>query len=275
MDKAKIVGRAINALSYLSEKQAGKIAYHLFSTPRDGRNFKKGETNILNEAEKDFIDSDGVPIAIYKWGVNGQKTVLLLHGWDSHSGRWYLLIPLLLRANINVIAMDNRAHGFSGGKRSDGMKFKNALTKVMAKFNPDYAIGHSFGGMALAHYLSKHPSNSLKKTILMGTPIDLFSLLDRFFELLGLNKRVLEGMNIHFIETYNFEISYYNVEKFLSECNPCDGLIIHDEGDDVIPANHAEKMQKAWKGSHLFITKKLGHSLQGRNVYRRILEEIE
>ena len=53
------------------------------------------------------------------------------------------------------------------------------------------------------------------------------------------------------------------------------GLVIHDEKDDVAPFEGGKRIHENWKKSKFLGTKNLGHSVEGEEVYQAILSSFE
>ena len=98
----------------------------------------------------------------YNW--DGEKeTVLLLHGWESNSFRWRNLIGHLKREGYRVLAFDAPAHGHSSGSLFNVIRYTECTQTIVSRYNPDYIIGHSVGGMTAVYHQYRFPGNSLKK----------------------------------------------------------------------------------------------------------------
>lgn len=89
----KIVGKVINTASYISKEYAANKALTLFATPRKGK-IAPGQLIFLKSASTQELEYNGLKIATYQWAGNN-KTLLLVHGWESNSARWKNLIEVL------------------------------------------------------------------------------------------------------------------------------------------------------------------------------------
>ncbi|MFW6193451.1 MAG: alpha/beta hydrolase [Gemmatimonadota bacterium] len=65
-------------------------------------------------------------MATYAWGEEG-PTVLLVHGWSSHTGHMTGFVDPLLRRGFRVVAFDGPAHGRSPGARTDIFELRPTL----------------------------------------------------------------------------------------------------------------------------------------------------
>ena len=98
-------------------------------------------------------------------GLQTKATVVLVHGFGEHSGRYRSLAMQLIQNGYAVYAYDQRGHGKSGGLRayinawdeyvSD---LEQVIDRVMQSSgeSPLFILGHSLGGLVVASYLVKH-----------------------------------------------------------------------------------------------------------------------
>ncbi len=101
-----------------------------------------------------------------RWvGESPRAAALLLHGMGEHSGRYEHVGARLVARGFDVVAIDHRGHGWSGGRRGHIGSFDEFLDDVedqMAEVRrlglPVVLIGHSMGGLiALAYTVSGRP----------------------------------------------------------------------------------------------------------------------
>lgn len=267
-----VVGRTINGLGYVAPNLAGRMMLDLFCRPNQGKKFTLKEEAFLKKAKWENISLDGKKVQCYVWG-NGAKKVLLAHGFNSNAARWRILCNLLLAKGYQVIALDVPAHGNSDWTRVNGLLYARVMEQVMHRFQAHYIVGHSFAGIALGYYLSKLNPLPIEKIVMMGVPNDLLDVTQIFFDTLKLNQRVQDAYLKAFIEKYNYPTSYFKLDKLLEAVN-IPNLIIHDKGDDVASFEGAKLLHQSMTNSTFLPTKNLGHSLQGRSVFKAILEFI-
>jgi pimeloyl-ACP methyl ester carboxylesterase len=68
------------------------------------------------EGRQERVDLDGWDAHILRWGATSTRRVLLLHGFTSHAHSWqHLASALVSGAGHEVVALDQRGHGRSGG----------------------------------------------------------------------------------------------------------------------------------------------------------------
>ena len=267
----KIIGSVINLISYFSKSLASRLALDLFSRPLKGR--YKTPHLALDSAKKEFIKYEELTIAVYNWsGAN--ETVLLAHGWESNSGRWKNTVNALKKNNFNIVSVDAPAHGASGSKTFNAILYSKFIEQVSKKYNPSILIGHSVGGMAISYFLKNTQYKLVKKIIFLGSPAGFPGILKNYIKIMGYNKRLSDGIEIVIQDRFGFPSSHFNTAKFLKNIS-CQGLIIHDEHDPVIPFSDAIEIQKSLKNSELLKRQGLGHGLKSKNVINAITDFIK
>ncbi len=87
-------------------------------------------------------------------------TVLLVHGFAEHSGRYTELAEYLCSRNLCLAAFDLRGHGQSDGKRAHVDRFEDYLLDLDSFLEslddqlpgPFWLLGHSLGGLIATRY---------------------------------------------------------------------------------------------------------------------------
>jgi lysophospholipase len=134
----------------------------------------KGTMNFsLTESDKKtgYIKSkDQTPIFYRHYSLKNPKaTVLLIHGFGEHSGRYAHVIESLRQAGFEVFCIDFRGHGHSRGHRGDVEAFERYEEDVLAALQhikatqtgKIFVVAHSMGALV-----------SLRLAAKIGTKID-------------------------------------------------------------------------------------------------------
>lgn len=267
-----VIGNFYNGLSYFSKSYAAQKAFLLFIKPRKGKPSPK-QIDFLDTAFKEELLFEKYPIMTYRW-LGKKQTILLAHGWESNSARWKKIITHFKQKGFNVIALDAPAHGQSGGKTFNAVLYSEFINVVASYFQPDIIIGHSVGGMASAFSLHTYKIESVKKIILLGAPSEFKDVFKRYTDMLGYNKRITNQLDTIILDRFGAKPETFSTANYLEKITS-EGLIIHDEDDQIIPYNDALLLKNSFKNSILITTKGLGHSLNDDSITQHIYEFIE
>ena len=268
----KAIGSSINVLAIFSPKTAAKQAFKVFSKPRRGKIGPHHE-EFLNPNLEPKISVEEHHIQPYKWPGTG-KTILLVHGWESHSHRWKEMIIRLQQENYNIIAFDAPAHGYSSGKYFYVPLYHQALNKMLETYHPDYLIGHSMGGMTVLYNQSQEQGIKTNKLVILGAPDTLESILSDYQKILGLSNRALAALDRYFQHTFNFKTVEFSSSAFAKKIK-VPTLIIHDKEDTITPFSGSQAIHEALEESEFVETEGLNHSLYDIQVNEKIVKFLD
>ncbi|UFH35639.1 alpha/beta fold hydrolase [Flavobacterium acetivorans] len=266
----KSVGLYINLLSFVSPAKATQLAYSLFSNPRKGKLSKINLPKVLEEAEKETFRHKEHSFQTYTWKGN-EKTILLVHGWESNASRWENILPYLQKSGSTIIAIDGPAHGLSSGTEFNIPQYAEFIDIVVQKFKPQSLIGHSLGGKTCLYYQSVYQNNSLEKMVVLGSPSDFKIILNNYISLLSLNTKISKGLERHYLEHFRLQLDYFSGQLFASKIK-IKGFIAHDMDDEVVLFEEGKKIACTWEGAIFIETKGLGHSMHDDELYKRVSE---
>ena len=123
---------------------------------------------------------DGLLQLRRRWApARAHAALLLIHGIGEHSGRYEHVGSFLAERGIDVIAIDQRGHGESGGRRVFVRRFEDLVEDVEDQLHevrklglPTILLGHSMGGLVCAaHAVSRRPQPDL--LVLSGPALGL------------------------------------------------------------------------------------------------------
>ncbi len=268
------IGKSINALSIFAPQAAGKIAFKLFCTPRKGRYNERSSKYVEKSDKKESLNCPTGKIQVYHWNQENTQKVLLLHGWESNSQRWRFLINRLMEKDIHIISIDAPGHGNSEGKIFTVPSYAEAIMQVCQKHNPGVIIGHSIGGGSLIYALSEYPELSPSKIVLMGVPKTLKQMIDNFASVLQLSKKSIAGIKKSFLSEFNRTLDSQDYSEYARKIK-AKTLVVHDRKDKIAPYQDGVEIAKKIEDAELLTTDNLGHSLQGKEVYMKIIKFIE
>jgi len=253
-------------LDKVSKPLAAAWMRYFFKRPPK-RKMKPGATEWRKKAEKFDLEVPSInkKIKVLRWG-NGDKKILVAHGWGGHATSLWKLIKFLTEQGYEVVSFDAPAHGESPTRSTLMLEFIESLKETDKHFGPfDAVIGHSMGGIAALNAAGSHGLKT-GKLVLVAIPDSIERIFYGFADALGLSPEVAE-INIDYLErVYKTPIhaisGSYNAER-----TDIPALIIHDKDDKEVPYTEAESIAARLKNGRLWLTEGLGH--------RRIIREPE
>ena len=249
-----------NTLGRIFPKAAGKIAYYFFTKPRTRAKHKQSDDILESAKIFEFMYGRSI-LKGYEWG-NGDKTILLVHGWESRGTGLRTFVPALLNSGFRVVAFDGPAHGDSSGNRTTLPHFAGAVKAAIKQLGGVYGIiTHSFGGASTAFALV-HLDNSIraKKLVFIGVPARLDRIIQKVINTLKLPPKAAQ----YFIDNVASKLGEVpseeaNIIAIGHKMNVEDILIIHDRKDAAVPFVSAEEMYKYLPNASLLETNGYGH----------------
>jgi esterase/lipase len=182
-------------LGTVAPNYSARLFFKLFTTPRKV-SLKPPHEALLAASEQFsfFIKDpwgyhDRVEIQGYTWNPDGDRTVLLVHGWNGKAADYYKLVPVLVEAGYRVDAIDCKAHGASESTRSSMVDFMESIQGYLQlKGVPFCLIGHSLGGSA-STFLMVREKIPLQKLVLLANPVVMLHAFELGFELMNLTEK--------------------------------------------------------------------------------------
>jgi pimeloyl-ACP methyl ester carboxylesterase len=253
----------LQLLSLVSPKKAARKAFKLFSTPFIRAKDKPDP--IFAEGELLSFRLDDNLITGHRWNHPAKKKVMIVHGFESSSVKFHQHINALIKADLEVLAFDAPAHGFSGGKRILLPDYIKAIEAVIERFGPvDCYIAHSFGGLALMMTLERVPHKETDKIVLIAPATETTTAVDRFFRIFGLSDTVRAHFEELVLKKGGAPSTHFSIRRAMKNTN-ASVLWIHDDTDKVTPLSDALQVKEDLHTHVKFITTTgLGH----RRIYK-------
>lgn len=263
----------LNALAWVSPKKAGSKGFYLFCNPRR-RPVKPHHMEFLDTAEKFTIDYAGKKVLGYKWGT-GEKKLLLVHGWESHSYWWKNIVSSLSKEKFTIYAIDAPGHGLSEGSYINIPHYSGLIEKIILEHGNIYAIlGHSLGSFSIMYTMHRAPHLSVSKLVMMAAPGEAKEWVEFYQKFLGLSNRTMNEIGKFFIEKLGRGPEYFSLKEFAKSMNR-PGLIIHDTDDKEAPYHYALAAHKNWNNSEMITTNGLGHNLKSMDLIKEVETFLE
>jgi pimeloyl-ACP methyl ester carboxylesterase len=114
---------------------------------------------------------DGLQIHSTTTG-QGQKTVILVHGWTCDETTWTEQVPALAK-QYRVVTLDLPGHGKSDSPKDGKFSmdlFARAVEAVRAEVGADHAVivGHSMGSPVVIRYAQRYPEHTVALVLVDG-----------------------------------------------------------------------------------------------------------
>jgi pimeloyl-ACP methyl ester carboxylesterase len=265
-----------NMLSWVAPSRAGREGFYLFCKPRR-RAVKPHHMEFLDTAEKFLIIYDGKKIQGYRWG-SGEKKLLLLHGWESHSYWWKSIVAKLSKEKYTIYSIDAPGHGLSEGSYNNIPYYSGLIEQVIQEQGGFFAVlGHSMGAFSTAYTLHRAPKLRVSNFVAMAAPGEAKEFVEFYKRAVGFSDRTMGAINKYFVEKLGHGPEYFSLKEFAKNLK-LPGLIIHDTKDPDAPYEHAVDAHRNWKASRMISTTGLGHNLKSvdliKNVEEFLSEEI-
>jgi len=125
---------------------------------------------MANPIEETYESTGGLKIFMRSWRPDGKArgVIVLVHGFNSHSGYYLWAAQQLLASGLAVYALDLRGRGKSDGERYFVNKFSeyhddvHKLVQTARSREPGlplYIFGHSAGGVIASNYTLDHQAD--------------------------------------------------------------------------------------------------------------------
>lgn len=244
-------------LEAISPKLVTLFAAKLFTTPIKHK-IPKRELHMEQNSRQSklLVSSIKKEITVYEYG-EGQKKVLLVHGWSGRGTQLVKIADELLKMGYQTLSFDAPAHGKSQGKATIMTEFIAAIHEIEKQYGPfEFAIGHSLGGMSILNAIKQ--GFKVKKAVTIGSGDIIQDILDDFVLKLKLKPKIAVMLKQHFEKKFGESMENYSAH-FAAQKVKIPVLVIHDQDDSEVSVKAAYNIVKHLENSELMITEHLGH----------------
>ena len=206
----------------------------------------------------------------WRWGPEG-PLALLVHGWAGRGGQLAAFAEPLVKRGFQVVTFDGLGHGDTPGKSSSMVELADGLFAVTRHLRqePKAVVAHSMGSQAVA--LAMAEGLEFERVAWISPPAGLASDVEAYRRWLGfdaeLGRQIVADMN----RRYAVNLHDYEIE-LLGARGGERVLILHDEGDRVVPIAEGRQVAKAIGAARLVSTSALGHHRILRDA--GVIEEV-
>jgi pimeloyl-ACP methyl ester carboxylesterase len=214
----------------------------------------------------------------YEWGA-GDRTVLLVHGWQSRASRFAVLGEALVARGYTVVSFDAPGNGESPGRRTHAFDYIDAARELARLYGPFEAIvAHSFG--AVASFMAVRAEAHTKRIVTIAGVHDFASIVSDFGRAVGLGRHGVRRLRRD-VERWARDRGVDVWREVVAELDPTDTLtpllVVHDSSDREVRLEQAMQIVEAHTGVvETLITDELGHNrvLSDEQVVERVVRFV-
>ncbi len=255
--KLRLFVAAMQAAERIAPGVVTRLMLAKFLTPRRKKD-SDYRSRLPAGAQPIMVRHGQMELTGWAWGETGPK-LLVVHGWESHTGRMLPLIKPLVKAGYRVYAFDAPGHGLSPAAQTDLMDVSYAIEAMLVQHGPfDGLIAHSFGAAATTLALARVPHLAPAKLVLLSPMRDITQHLEIFGAIAQLSPAAQVRLQTAVAHRLGFSLG--ECSAVVAACQlPQPGLIIHDRDDLLIPYQVGQAVAHNCQGSRFISTDRLGH----------------
>lgn len=261
---------ATRGLDALAPDLTDRIMLRLFVRPRRKRGADY-RSHLPSGAQRLNLVHGGRLLTGWSWGQTG-PSVLLVHGWEDHTGSMLPFVPPLRAMGYRVFTLDYPGHGLSPRGATHLLDCSHALEAMVNTHGPfDSIVGHSFGATAISIMLARTPYLRPARLVLLSPMRDMEQHLEVFADIAKLSSLRTNRLRELVASAIGRAPSTLNAIDGLQQLD-IPGLVVHDRHDTVIPHEVGASLARHWRSATLISTERLGH----RRVLRcpEVLSEV-
>jgi pimeloyl-ACP methyl ester carboxylesterase len=201
---------------------------------------------------------------------DGDKTVLLVHGWESRAAHLLGFLLDLRHAGFRVAAFDAPAHGDSEGEKGHVGEMGRAVLEAQTVLGRiDAVVAHSAGSPAALYAMSQ--GLKVAASVHISGPASFERVLQRFGAACGLDAEGVERFRALVHEELGFHPDLLEAEALTKHLSH-PALLIHDEDDKEVPFEESSRLHTHMHASELRRVQGLGHRriVQDKDVIRSV-----
>lgn len=270
----RLVAGSMRVLDRSVPRLATRIMLHHFTHPR--RTARADCRTVLSEdPERIELRHRGYPLHAWRCGPSDRR-VLLVHGWEDHSGSLKPLARRLLDQGLGVVALDAPGHGRSARSDTDLLDTARALALLLEQHGPVHGlVAHSWGAAASLLMLERNPECLPERIALVAPMRGIEQHLGIFAGIAGLCRSRLERLSRRVEERLGMSLDSLCAVKAAASLAGS-ALVVHDAEDPLIPHAGSRELVERWNGADLMTTRELGHRriLRDPAVQERIVAHL-
>lgn len=249
----------LNGFSRVAPAAATRLAFELWRRPGPIGAVRPAEREVHDAAQVSAVEHRGRRAITYAWG-DGQRPVLLVHGWNSRASRFADLVSALLDRGYSPVSYDAFGHGGTGGSAGTILDNQAVIKELADRHGPfEGVVAHSLG-VPFALYAVREGVR-VERVVAISGVSDFGYLVDTFCAKLGLRPSLNQRLRRR-IERSLFDGDAGIWDRFSAGTSAgCDLLIVHDAVDYIVDRGQAGLLAAGYGDrATLMETTGLGHS---------------
>ncbi|TCC38498.1 alpha/beta hydrolase [Kribbella speibonae] len=249
----KLVSAGLQTIGTLSPRLGGRLAFNLWRRPLARGRVRPNEQAVHDAARVEIVNN----VKTYSWG-DGNRPVLLVHGWRSRASRYAAFVTRLLELGYSPVSYDAPAHGDSDGEVVSILGHQRIIRALEERHGPfEGVIAHSLG-VPFALYAVRE-GVAAKRLVMISGVADFGYLTDTFCAQLGLGPKINQELRRR-IERGYFDGDDQIWTRFSVTTGKLELLVIHNDEDEIVdPAQAQVLLRNYGERAHFLPTTGLGH----------------
>ncbi|WP_328321780.1 alpha/beta hydrolase [Kribbella sp. NBC_00382] len=241
------------SLKVLPPRVAGRVAFELWRRPMARGKVRTAERAVHDAASVQMVDG----VVTYAWG-DGERPVLLVHGWRSRASRFYAFVERLLELGYSPVSYDAPGHGDTQLKAGTILDHQRIIKRLADRYGAfEGVIAHSLGVPFVLYALRE--GVQARRVVTISGPAEFGYLVDAFCRELELGPKVNAELR-KAIERGLFDGDETIWAKYSVSEGATELLAIHNDEDDVVDPSQAPILLKRYGAkAHFLQTNGLGH----------------
>jgi pimeloyl-ACP methyl ester carboxylesterase len=240
----------INATSHVSPRLAGRIAFEVWRRPFSRRRVRSIDRAVHEAADVSHLHVDGRSVVVYQWG-DGDRPVLLVHGWQSRASRFHALITSLLEAGYSPVSYDAPGHGDTEGPAGTVLHHETIIRGLAERHGTFHGLIAHSAGVLFALYAARESAGNHRtithRVVAVSGICEFGYFVDGLCEQLRLRPAVNKPLR-RSIESSLFGNDPTIWRRFSADqpAKGCELLVIHDTEDTVVNPEQAKLLAGAY-----------------------------
>ena len=274
----QIIRLFFSILSFLSPKQASRLAMMLFQRPRIKKT-RPRELDLYNTFDERRISYEPEDLYVYEKGPSDAHRILLVHGWESGPGSLYAIAIALVNKGFRVLVMGLPAHGKSRLRKTNMISASHSIRHLMEqeRLEKNFSIiTHSFGSGATVLAL-RNTDRRPDHLIFLTSPDRMCAIFSDFGRQIHIGKKAYDLLIRRTEQFTPVKMKDFNISEFIGQINFGRLLLMHDREDKVLPWDNAEAIHAKNPETQLIALQNKGHyrMLWDQEVIDHITYELE